>query len=139
MHKVNECGGKVETDVKKFLCTNIVINNINVLLLCYEDTQVHRLTFDCDFRVGTRLQRVLKPMFMFDRLFCSADMYVVLRLCHTKALGISQRGSLRVCRVFQMTTRKATDVTNRVIHLSGQRWTIYLRNIDTNLTLFNFY
>ncbi len=51
----------------------------------YEDTKVHRLTFDCDFRVGTRLQSVLKPMFMFDRLFCSADMCVVLRLCHTTA------------------------------------------------------
>lgn len=53
---------------------------------------VKRLTFDCDFRVGTRLQRVLKPIFMFDRLFCSADMWVVLRLCHTAYVGnITQR------------------------------------------------
>lgn len=38
------------------------------------------LIFDWDLSVGTRLQSVLKPMFMFDLLFCSADMCVVLRL-----------------------------------------------------------
>lgn len=122
MHKVNECGGKVETTVTQFMCTNVVNKNSNVLLQCYEDTRVHRLTLDCDFRVGTRLQRVLKPMFMFDRLFCSADMYVVLRLCHTKALVTSHRGSLRARQVCQRTTGKATDATNKVMNLSGQGW-----------------
>lgn len=44
---------------------------------------VNRLTFDCDFSAGTRLPSVLKPIFMLHRLFCSADMWVVRRFCHT--------------------------------------------------------
>lgn len=44
--------------------------------------------------MGTRSQSVLKPFFMFDLLFCSADMCTVLRHCQTTAVETLHRGLL---------------------------------------------
>lgn len=52
--------------------------------------RTHWLTFDWVFRVGTRPQSVLKPMLMWDRLFCSADMCVDLRVCHSSGGRITE-------------------------------------------------
>lgn len=52
--------------------------------------RTHALTFDWVFRVGTRLQSVLKPMLMWDRLFCSADMCVDLRVCRSSGGTITK-------------------------------------------------
>lgn len=62
-------------------------------LIFHRGNQTRTLTFDWVFRVGTRLQSVLKPMLMWLRLFCSEDMCVDLWPCHTASVEISPKGT----------------------------------------------
>lgn len=101
----------------------------------YEDTKVQGLALDCDFRVGTRLQRVLKPNLMCVRLFCSADMCVVLRLCQTH----TNRGVLTMCRLFQRKYSNATDVLSRFKQIKPQSLLLVVVVLHTNLILFILY
>lgn len=62
-------------------------------LIFHRGNQTLTLTFDWVFRVGTRLQSVLKPMLMWLRLFCSEDMCVDLWPCHTASVETLPKGT----------------------------------------------
>lgn len=78
------------------------------------------LTLDCDLRAGTRLQSVLKPNLMCVRLFCSAEMWVVLRPCGVAVRG-AVRGRKHVPMLLTLLNNILLPLANLVLFILDQR------------------